>query len=128
MIIIVTYTSLYHNIGGNRQQSCHAAIGMCNNISECRNMRNRIMSSCSDIIMWERDGGRQRPQCTDRCRQAVMAMAGSRYGRTQQCCDCEHDDMTATERRRCQQHRRNMQDICGMRRNVSKWCGTVNNL
>ena len=112
-------TSIYHVAGGNREQSCNAAARMCDGISECRTMRSRIMSACSDIIMWERDSGR-RPQCSDRCRQAIMAMEGSRYGRTQQYCDCEHDDMTAPERRRCQQHRRNFETICGMRRDVSK--------
>ena len=117
---ITHYSCFINNItaGGRPEQSCSAASRMCNNISECRTMRNRIMSSCSDVIMWERDGGR-RPQCSNQCRRAIMAMEGSRYSRTQMCCDCEHDDMSPIERRRCRQHRRNFEEICGMRREVS---------
>ena len=73
------------------------------------------MSACSDVMMWQRDVDR-RPQCTNECRRAMMAMEESRYSREQLCCDCDHDDMTPTERRRCQQHRRNFAEICGMRR------------
>ena len=75
------------------------------------------MSACSDVIMWERDSDR-RPQCTNECRRAIMAMEGSRYSRPQLCCDCDHNDMTPMQRRQCQQHRRNFEQICGMRREV----------
>lgn len=76
-------------------------------------MKDKIMSSCSNILMLNRDNN-SRPQCSRECREALMSMAGSRYGRTQQCCDCEHDEMTPMERRQCQQRRRNF-EICGMR-------------
>jgi len=75
------------------------------------------MSSCSNVIMWERDNGR-RPQCSNECMRALMAMAGSGYHNTLQCCDCNHDDMTAMERRQCQQTHGNL-EICGMQHGVS---------
>ena len=85
------------------------------------------MSSCADVIMWERNDNR-RPQCTNECREAMTAMEGSRYGRMQRCCDCEHNDMSPMERRLCQQHHRNFEDICGMRRDVSTYYECFNPL
>jgi len=68
------------------------------------------MSSCSNIVSWERGVGR-RPQCTPECRRALNTMAGSNYQRTA-CCDCQGDGMTARERVQCQAWHRNIQDIC----------------
>jgi len=91
-------------------QSCAASMRMCNSISECRNMRSNIISSCSNILLWDRGAG-QRPQCTPGCRRALNTMAGSNYQRMS-CCDCQGDDMTDRERMQCQVRHRNIQDIC----------------
>ena len=93
--------------------SCAALNRICDSISECRDMRNGIMSSCSNILSWERGVG-SRPQCTPECRQALNRVGGSRYKRTT-CCDCHGDDMTASEGEQCQARHRNLQEICNFR-------------
>jgi len=85
---------------------------ICNEIDNCRTVRGRFHSNCANVLKWERGSGIQ-PQCSNECKQAVMAWAESDY-RNLLCCDCLHDEMTAREKHHCVQVHRNIDHICNI--------------
>ena len=49
--------------------SCRLAARLCDGISECKAMKNKIDASCSDAYKWEGDTSRC-PHCSNECKQA----------------------------------------------------------
>ena len=86
---------------------------MCNEIRECKAMKDKINGFCSNVFKWEKNTS-ERPQCSSECKQAWMAMQNSSYG-ILQCCDCHHDDITAGEKKQCKQQQRNVEELCNLR-------------
>ena len=108
---LVSWCEMFLRIG--QMASCKLATRMCNEISECKTMKDKIDGFCSDVITWERETS-ERPHCSDECKQAWMDMISSSYGRLQ-CCDCHHNHMTAREKKQCKQQRSNFKEICDLR-------------
>ena len=90
--------------------SCKLAARLCNGISECKTMKNKIDASCSNVYKWEGDTS-GRLHCSNECKQAWTAMTSSSYARTQ-CCYCHHNDMTAREKIQCEKQHRNFKEVC----------------
>ena len=98
-----------------QRPSCKVTDKMCNEIDNCKAIRKRFYSVCTDVLNWERASGMQ-PQCSNECKEAIMTWADSEYENVL-CCNCLHNEMSAREKHVCIQTHRNIAEICKFRIN-----------